>query len=41
MLVGIKSRGLPIAKMIKDCIEIEDGCVHDIVIRPFVEDNIA
>ena len=30
-----------IAKMIKDCIEIEDGCVHDIVIRPFVEDNIA
>ena len=30
-----------IAKMIKDCIEIEEGCVHDIVIRPFIEDNIA
>lgn len=29
-----------VAKMIKDCIEIEEGCVHDIVIRPFIEDNI-
>lgn len=30
-----------IARMIKDCIEIEEECVHDIVIRPFIEDNIA
>ena len=30
-----------VAKMIKDCIEIEEGCVHDIVIRPFIEDNMA
>jgi short-subunit dehydrogenase len=29
-----------VAKMIKNCMEVEDGCVHDIVIRPFVEDNI-
>ena len=29
-----------IAKMIKGCIEIEEGCVHDIVIRPFIEDNM-
>ena len=29
-----------VAKMIKNCIEIEDGCVHDIVIRPFIEDNL-
>ena len=29
-----------VAKMIKDCIEVEEGCVHDIVIRPFIEDNI-
>ena len=29
-----------IAKMIKNCIEVEDGCVHDIVLRPFIEDNI-
>ena len=29
-----------VAKMIKACIENEDGCVHDIVIRPFVEDNM-
>ena len=29
-----------IAKMIKHCIEVEDGCVHDIVIRPFIEDNM-
>ena len=30
-----------VAKMIRNCIEVEDGCVHDIVIRPFVEDNMA
>ena len=30
-----------IAKMIKACIENEEGCVHDIVIRPFIEDNLA
>lgn len=30
-----------VAKMIKNCIENEEGCVHDIVIRPFVEDNIG
>ena len=30
-----------VAKMIKACIENEEGCVHDIVIRPFIEDNIA
>lgn len=29
-----------IAKMIKECIEIDEGCVHDIVIRPFIEDNM-
>lgn len=29
-----------VAKMIKNCIEVEDGCVHDIVLRPFIEDNI-
>lgn len=29
-----------IARMIRDCIELEDGCVHDIVIRPFIEDNM-
>ena len=29
-----------IAKMIKNCIEIEEGCVHDIVIRPDIEDNM-
>ena len=29
-----------VAKMIKTCIENEDGCVHDIVIRPFIEDNM-
>ena len=29
-----------IAKMIKACIENEDGCVHDIVIRPFIEENM-
>ena len=30
-----------VAKMIKECIEIEEGCVHDIVIRPFIEDNMS
>ncbi len=29
-----------VAKMIKNCMEIEEGCVHDIVIRPFIEDNM-
>ena len=29
-----------IAKMIKNCMEIEEGCVHDIVIRPDIEDNM-
>ena len=30
-----------VAKMIKNGIEGEDGCVHDIVIRPFIEDNMT
>lgn len=30
-----------LAKMIRACIENEDGCVHDIVIRPFIEENMA
>ena len=30
-----------VARMIKACMENEDGCVHDIVIRPFIEDNMA
>ena len=30
-----------VAKMIRNCIENEEGCVHDIVIRPFIEDNMA
>jgi short-subunit dehydrogenase len=30
-----------IAKMIKACIENEEGCVHDIVIRPYIEENMA
>lgn len=30
-----------IARMIKNCIELDDGCVHDIVIRPFIENNMA
>ena len=30
-----------VAKMIKNCIENEEGCVHDLVIRPFIEDNLA
>ena len=29
-----------VAKMIRNCMEVEDGCVHDIVLRPFIEDNI-
>lgn len=29
-----------VAKMIKVCIENEDGCVHDVVLRPFIEDNM-
>lgn len=29
-----------VANMIKACIDNEDGCVHDIVIRPFIEDNM-
>ena len=29
-----------VAKMIRTCIENEDGCVHDIVVRPFIEDNM-
>ena len=29
-----------VAKMIRNCIEVEEGCVHDIVLRPFIEDNI-
>jgi short-subunit dehydrogenase len=29
-----------VAKMIKDCMEIEEGCVHDIVLRPFIENNL-
>lgn len=29
-----------VAKMIQMCIKNEDGCVHDIVIRPFIEDNM-
>ncbi len=29
-----------VARMIKGCIENEEGCVHDIVIRPFIEDNL-
>lgn len=29
-----------VAKMIKACIENEEGCVHDIVIRPSIENNI-
>ena len=30
-----------VAKMIKACIECDEGCVHDIVMRPFIENNIA
>ena len=30
-----------VAKMIKACIENEERCVHDIVIRPYIEENMA
>ena len=30
-----------VAKMIRTCIENEDGCIHDISIRPFIEDNMT
>ena len=30
-----------VAKMIRNCIENEECCVHDIVIRPFIEENMA
>ena len=30
-----------VAKMIKAAIDNEEGCVHDIVIRPFIEENMA
>ncbi len=29
-----------VAKMIKTCVGNENSCVHDIVIRPFIEENI-
>lgn len=29
-----------VARMIRHCIEVDDGCVHDIVIRPFIEENM-
>ena len=29
-----------VAKMVRHCIEAEEGCVHDIVIRPFIEENM-
>ena len=29
-----------VAGMIRACMENEEGCVHDIVIRPFIEDNL-
>lgn len=29
------------ANMIKACIENEEGCVHEIVVRPFIEENIC
>ena len=32
---------ITVAKMIRHCMENEEGCVHDIVLRPFVEDNIC
>ena len=32
---------MTVARMIRACIENEEGCVHDIVIRPFVEENMA
>ena len=30
-----------VAKMVKACMENEEGCVHDIVIRPYIEENMA
>ncbi len=30
-----------IAKMIKACMEVDEGCVHDIVVRPDIEENMA
>lgn len=30
-----------VAGLIKNCIENADGCVHDIVVRPFIEENFA
>ena len=30
-----------VARMIKNCMELGDGCVHDIVVRPFIEENMA
>ncbi len=30
-----------VAGLIKTCIENEDGCVHELVVRPFIEDNIG
>ena len=30
-----------VAKMLKACIENEEGCIHEIVHRPFIEDNIG
>ena len=29
-----------VAKMIKNCMEIGEGCIHDIVIRPYIENNM-
>lgn len=30
-----------VASLIKTCIENEDGCVHELVVRPFIENNIG
>ena len=30
-----------VAKMVNACIENEEGCVHEIVVRPFIEENIV
>ena len=29
-----------VARMIRNCMEVDEGCVHDIVIRPFIEENM-
>lgn len=29
-----------VARMIRSCMETPEGCVHDIVIRPFIEENM-